>query len=228
MDSYYDADYEEVGGKPQSPQLYYPIGEVSREVGEDASTIRFWSNKYHDLLDVEFCNTHRRYSKVDIEKLKLIKKCKEKKMSHNQIINTLKETNFDISVIEKHFDEMQKPLDIQVLASAICVEIENRFSALEESIVNRINLELDKRIEKESVILKDIRTELSATVDEVISEKIEEVKGNYESTNESINEIKNQLEEIKQMSFVSKEEIEKMSYKEGFGRKLYKLLFGDR
>ena len=69
---------------------------------------------------------------------------------------------------------------------------------------------------------------MSITVDEVVSEKLEEVKGEYNETTKSLNEIKKQLEEIKQMSFVSKKEIEKMSYKEGFGRKLYKLLFGDR
>ena len=229
MNNYYDVNYEEVNNSPKPPQLYYSIGEVAKEVGEEPSTIRHWSNKYWDLLDVEYCNTHRRYSKLDIEKLKLIKKCsKEKKMTHNQIINTLKETNFDITVVERHFDDIQNPLDIQVLASAICVEIENRFSILEENIIKKVNSEIDKRIENESVILKDIKTEISATVDEVISEKIEEVKSQYTPTNEFLNEIKDQLQEIKQMSYVNREEIEKASYKEGFGRKLYKLLFGNK
>lgn len=222
MNNYYDTDYEEVGNSPQPPQLYYSIGEVAKEVGEETSTIRHWSNKYWDFLDVEYCNTHRRYSRLDIEKLKLIKKCcKDKKMTHNQIINTLKETNFDITITEKHFSDMQNPLDIQVLASAICVEIENRFLMLEENIINKVNLELNKRIEKESTILKDIKAELSATVDEVVSEKLEEVKEEYKITNESLKVMNDQLEEIK-TAYVSMEEVKKISYKDPKDGKLSK------
>lgn len=228
MDNYYDVNYEEVGKSEKPPQTYYSIGEVGKEIGEETSTVRHWTNQYWDLLDVEYCNTHRRYTRLDIEKLKVIKKCiREKKMKHNQVINVLNETNFDISVIEKHIGDMQKPLDIQILASAICVEMENRFALLEESIIDKINLELDKRIEKEGELLKDIRMELSTTVDEVVSEKLSELKQDYNITNEALKEVNSKLDELK-MAHISLEEIKNASYKEGFGRKLYKLLFGNR
>ena len=76
--------------------------------------------------------------------------------------------------------------------------------------------------------IEKLKDDVSITVDEVVSEKLEEVKGEYNETTKSLNDIKEQLQEIKQMSCVTKEDIEKASYKEGFGRKLHKLLFGNR
>ena len=228
MDNYYDVNYEEVGKSEKPPQTYYSIGEVGKEIGEETSTVRHWTNQYWDLLDVEYCNTHRRYTRLDIEKLKVIKKClREKKMKHNQVINVLRETNFDISIVEKHIGDIQKPLDIQVLASAICVEMENRIALLEERIINKVNLELNKKLEQEGNLLKEIRTELAVTVDEVVSEKLSEIKEGYNSGNEILKNVNAKLDELK-VAHISLEEIKNNSYKEGFGRKLYKLLFGNK
>ena len=78
--NYYDVSYEPVNNNQSpKPAIYYTIGEVSKELGEESSTVRYWSNKYYDFLDVEMCNTHRRFSRLDIDKLKVIQQCKQKK-----------------------------------------------------------------------------------------------------------------------------------------------------
>lgn len=190
-DNYYDTNYEEVTGEtPKTPQLYYTIGDVAKELGEETSTIRYWSNKYHDLLDVELCNTHRRYSKLDIDKLRVVKKCKEKNMSHNQIINTLKETNFDITIIEKRFEDMQKPFDIQLLASALAVEVENRLKELEDNLFARITEHMNNQAENINNMADTIKEEVCTTVDEVINEKLEGLEDNIGDINKKLDEIK--------------------------------------
>lgn len=190
-DNYYDTNYEEVTGEaPKTPQLYYTIGDVAKELGEETSTIRYWSNKYHDLLDVELCNTHRRYSKLDIDKLRVVKKCKEKNMSHNQIINTLKETNFDITIIEKRFEDMQKPFDIQLLASALAVEVENRLKELEDNLFARITEHMNNQAENINNMADTIKEEVCTTVDEVINEKLEGLEDNIGDINKKLDELK--------------------------------------
>lgn len=190
-DNYYDTNYEEVTDEsPKMPQLYYTIGDVAKELGEETSTIRYWSNKYHDLLDVELCNTHRRYSKLDIDKLRVVKKCKEKNMSHNQIINTLKETNFDITIIEKRFEDMQKPFDIQLLASALAVEVENRLKELEDNLFARITEHMNNQAENVNNMADTIKEEVCTTVDEVINEKLEGIEDNIGDINKKLDEIK--------------------------------------
>ena len=190
-DNYYDTNYEEVTDEsPKMPQLYYTIGDVAKELGEETSTIRYWSNKYHDLLDVELCNTHRRYSKLDIDKLRVVKKCKEKNMSHNQIINTLKETNFDITIIEKRFEDMQKPFDIQLLASALAVEVENRLKELEDNLFARITEHMNNQAENINNMADTIKEEVCTTVDEVINEKLEGLEDNIGDINKKLDELK--------------------------------------
>lgn len=190
-DNYYDTNYEEVADEsPKMPQLYYTIGDVAKELGEETSTIRYWSNKYHDLLDVELCNTHRRYSKLDIDKLRVVKKCKEKNMSHNQIINTLKETNFDITIIEKRFEDMQKPFDIQLLASALAVEVENRLKELEDNLFARITEHMNNQAENINNMADAIKEEVCTTVDEVVNEKLEGIENNIGYINEKLEDIK--------------------------------------
>lgn len=190
-DNYYDTNYEEVTDEsPKKPQLYYTIGDVAKELGEETSTIRYWSNKYHDLLDVELCNTHRRYSKLDIDKLRVVKKCKEKNMSHNQIINTLKEANFDITIIEKRFEDMQKPFDIQLLASALAVEVENRLKELEDNLFARITEHMNNQAENINNMADTIKEEVCTTVDEVINEKLEGLEDNIGDINKKLDELK--------------------------------------
>ena len=172
MDNYINVSYEPVEEQKKEPVLLYAIGEVAKEVGEETSTIRHWSNKYYDFLDVQMCNTHRRYTKLDIDKLKVIKKCVEKRMTHNEIINTLKETNFDISIVEERFLDSQQPLDIQLFAAAITVELENKIKSMEENIVNTVIARIEKQNKSLNLTLEQQRQDMAITVDEIVSEKL--------------------------------------------------------
>ena len=208
MDNYIDVSYEHTDNSKKEPTLLYSIGEVAKEVGVESSTIRHWSNIYYDFLDVQFCNTHRRYTKLDIDKLKIIKKCQERKMSHNEIMNTLKETNFDIAIVEQRFLDAQQPLDIQLFASAIVVELENKIKDMEISITENIMNRIKEQNQALNISLDKQREDIAVTVDEILTEKL----------TDTIDELKDTFK----MSYVSKEEIEQMNKKKSWLSKIFK------
>ena len=52
---------------------FYKIGEVSKIIGEPASTIRFWEKEFPQLKPVKNSKGQRVYNEKDIEILKFIK-----------------------------------------------------------------------------------------------------------------------------------------------------------
>lgn len=54
-------------------KLYYTIGEVAEIMDENTSLIRFWSDKFSDIIKPERNRKgNRRYTAKDVENLKLI------------------------------------------------------------------------------------------------------------------------------------------------------------
>jgi DNA-binding transcriptional MerR regulator len=61
--------YKEV--KPE--KMFYTIGEVAEMLGENTSLIRFWTNKFEDIIKPHKNKKgNRMFTTVDIEQLKLI------------------------------------------------------------------------------------------------------------------------------------------------------------
>lgn len=237
MDNYINVSYEPADDKKKEPVLLYTIGEVAKEVGTETSTIRHWSNKFYDYLDVQMCNTHRRYTKLDIDKLKIIKKCVEKKMTHNEVINTIKETNFDISIVEERFLDAQQPLDIQLFASAIVVELENKIKGMEENIINTVLSRIEDQNRLLNLTLDQQRQDIAVTVDEIVSEKLSnlvtDMKKVESEISNSVEEIMSDklgcltenIEEIKEqvkIAMVKQEEIERFSNNKGWFSRIFK------
>lgn len=229
--NYYDVSYEPVNNnQPPKPAIYYTIGEVSKELGEESSTVRYWSNKYYDFLDVEMCNTHRRFSRLDIDKLKVIQQCKRKKMTHNQTINALKETNFDITVVENSINEINKHLDIQLLAAALSVEVNKRLDAMEERINEKINNKLDIQNDVIKKSLEDISEHICVTVDSMIEESLNEIEVKKEDLDKLTSEISKQTEMIQEMksAYVSTEEIKKFTEKQNLVDRVKSWIFKNK
>ena len=170
--------------------------------------------------------TIRKYKQEDIDKLRYMLELQAEGMSLKQIEQYCSEVSFEddgkVQIKESN------PLSIKALAQKLMDHQQEQIAAMEERIVTRLENYILNQENNNKEFIEKLKDEVSITVDEVVSEKLEEVKGEYNKTTKSLNDIKEQLQEIKQMSCVKKEEIEKVSYKEGFGRKLHKLLFGNR
>ena len=123
--------------------MYYSIGEVAKQLNEETSVIRYWSNRYYNYLDVISCNTHRRFSELDVAKLKVIQHCKNRNMTHKQIEAALKTTEFNEEEILNKMSNNQTELAAQTIAAAFVTELESKMTLknVEDYAVNVLGLQ---------------------------------------------------------------------------------------
>lgn len=143
----------------------YTIGQVATELNVPTYTVRYWTDTYSDYLDIVMCNTHRRYTQLDIEKLKIIKTCLGNKIPHKQIIDTLKNTEFSEEALLGSIEEKQHELNIQVIASTMMSEMESKISSSNEVLLK----EVSSYISEQNKFLQD---NIIEQVDKMMSDKL--------------------------------------------------------
>lgn len=189
-----DVGYTELksDGTEKAP-LYLRIGEVARELNLPTSKVRYWSDMYYELLDGEKCNTHRRFSKEDVAKLRLIKNLSENNYSHEHILHELKNFKYDEGEFAVSIDsEGSNKLQVQMLASAIMEEQKKEFAKLKEELFDRVDEKIEevlsKQLEHQDNLKEDLLDEVSGTIDEVMGGKFESLENGVEKLNEEIKE----------------------------------------
>lgn len=147
--------------------LFYTTTQVAKMVEVEPSTIRFWTKRFKDLLDVEFSNKNRQYKKVDIEKLKFIKKLtKEDGLTLKQVDEYCSEEGFDMEDIEKNVMDSSNPLAIQTIISALTVEFNKELDSKLSNLKQTILQEIEKRNDT-------VHENIVTTVDEIVTEKLD-------------------------------------------------------
>ena len=213
-DEYIDAEYNDVpdriiNGKP----LFYSTIQVAELVGVDASTIRYWSKRFDNLLDIQVSNKNKQYRKSDISKLKFIKKlAKEDGLSLQQVEDYCSTKGFNLEDIENAVLDQSNPLAVQVFTSAVMSEINQNLNSFAEKLLAQIDEKNKNHIISQQELNEKLREEIVTTVDEVVSEKLDtkltELKDfidarEIEATkrdNEMIDIIKNNMEQKKEES----------------------------
>ncbi|MHB9924615.1 helix-turn-helix domain-containing protein [Clostridium botulinum] len=207
--------------------LFYTTTQVSEMVGVEPSTIRFWSKRFENLLDVEISNKNKQYKKLDVEKLKFIKKLtREDGLTLQQVQDYCSTKGFDINEIEQSVVDSSNPLAIQTIMSALTVEIDKKLNSFSENLLN----EIDKRQKSGILIQQEMNDKLhetiALTVDEIVSEKLDKSVSEFKSyvdekerqatsrDIEMIDMLKNNMEERKKQQ----EELEAEKKKSFWGR----------
>ncbi len=93
---------------------FYKIGEVSKIIGEPASTIRFWEKEFPQVKPSKNSKGQRVYTENDIEILKLIKSKRESGLTIEGIKIELKTQRKEIKSkldIKKELREIKKELE---------------------------------------------------------------------------------------------------------------------
>jgi len=217
-DEYIDAEYNDVpdriiNGEP----LFYSTIQVAELVGVDASTIRYWSKRFDNLLDIQVSNKNKQYRKSDISKLKFIKKlAKEDGLSLQQVEDYCSTKGFNLEDIENAVLDQSNPLAVQVFTSAVMSEINQNLNSFAEKLLAQIDEKNKNHIISQQELNEKLREEIVTTVDEVVSEKLDtkltELKDfidarEIEATkrdNEMIDIIKNNMEQKKEESINEK------------------------
>lgn len=201
-----DVDFEEITEDSQKEEknirgtaLYYSTNQVATILGESDSKIRYYSNVFDELLNIEISNKQRRYKQEDIDKLKFIIELKNEGMTLKQIKEYCEEVDFhngEISVKESN------PLAIQTLAKALMEEQTKQIENLKTELFERLKEFIVSQNIEQSKVLENIKEEIAVTVDEVVGEKMQT----------SLSEIK----ETFKVSYVTKEEIESLKRKKSW------------
>jgi len=169
--------------------LFYTTTQVAEMVGVEPSTIRFWTKRFEDLLDVEISNKNKQYKKTDIEKLVYIKKlAREDGMTLQQVEDYCSSKGFDINEIKQSVIDSTNPLAIQAFISAVSIEIDKKFDSFTKDLLNKIGDQQKISLSIQQDSNDKLQEQIAYTVDSIISEKLQSLSSNVE------NSIENQLQ----------------------------------
>ena len=180
-DMYYDVQFEHINEKTiRGKVLYFSTSQVSEVLDVRDSKIRYYTNEFMDLFDegdIVIANTQKKYTQRAIDKLKYFIQLKNKGMTIKQIKEYCQEIEIDEDneIIIPH----SAPLPIQAIALAVREQTNQDMVLFKQELLDTLiefQQNQQKSIEEyKQQILKDI----SLTVDEVISDKIEQFKQEF-------------------------------------------------
>lgn len=154
--------------------LFFTTTQVATLVGEEPSTIRYWTKRFGHLLDIEISNKNRQYKKTDVEKLKFIKKlAKEDGLTLQQIDDYCSSKGFDLEKIEKGVLDGNNPIAIQAFLSALTVEMDKKLEVFSTETIEKINKVLENYLLIQAEMNEKLQENIVTTVDEVVTEKLD-------------------------------------------------------
>lgn len=172
-----DVEHEEVNLSEKSIRgkvLYYSTSQVAQTLGETDSKIRYYTNVFDDILNIEISNKQRRYTDADINKLKFIIELKNDGMTIKQIQEYCAEVdindNGEVQVKESN------PLTIQAMAKALLVEQQNMMNEFKEELKKELLSEMKDSMQLQQSMYQRVSDEITekvtTTVDELVNEKL--------------------------------------------------------
>lgn len=202
-----DVDYQNIDndGSEKTP-TFLSIGEVARELGEKTSRIRYWDEQYSEFLDTDRSGngSHRRFSKQDVAKLRLIQEMWHNNYSHEHIKNEIREFKFDEDNMTAsiNINGTSGQLQVQMLATALLEVMKEELNQSKDSIVKEVSEKVQHSNDK-------LREEVCVTLDDRLEDfKVQFIKEFNDSfnneiqarteTNEKMDNLKLLLEERKE------------------------------
>lgn len=158
--------------------LYYSTSQVANILNQSDSKIRYYTNVFDEILNIEISNKQRRYTDVDIDKMRFLIELKDEGMTIKQIQEYCQQVDFE-DTKEIQIKE-NNPLSIQSMAKALLEEQAKLILEMKnELVINHMKL------------VEDLKEDISLTVDQVMSEKIEEINSNI---NKNFDDIRKELD----------------------------------
>ena len=195
---------KEIRGEP----LYYNTIQVAQILGENDSTIRYWTKYFDDILKITISNKMKRYKKEDIEKLRFIRKLtREDGLTLKQVIEYCSEKgfNFDNGTIDGN-----NPLAIQSFISAMTIHMDEQIKSMQGQIIKAQEEMIKSLLEMQTKSNELIQEQIAITVDEVIADKMEEYFNKVDNRElNKTNEMNEKLDNIRLMMEERKVESEK-------------------
>jgi DNA-binding transcriptional MerR regulator len=218
--------------------LYFSTSQVANSLNISDSRVRYYTNVFDDILHVEVSNKQRRYTQIDIDKMKFMIELKEEGMTIKQIQEYCQEVNFEDSK-EIQIKE-NNPLSIQAIAKALLEQQAILINDMKQDIIDSVISEVNKSLNMQNDNFNDMKNSLSKevamTVEDVVDKELKKSSENLEAKIEEsynnmgekiISENRKELEDLKKdIRYISQDEITKFteqSQPKGFLSNLGKL-----
>jgi DNA-binding transcriptional MerR regulator len=199
--------------------LYYTRVQVASILKVKESTVSYWSKEFQPLLKLKIINMTRKYTKQDIQNLMFIQKLlKEDGLTIQQAFDYCSEKGFNN---EEGLIDQQNPLAIQTFISAMTVEFDKKVSEMQSHIINQ-QQQMIKSLQQ--VILannQDLKKEICLTVDETITEKMNEFKEEYTKEQQESNKLAKMSYDLLAKQEQRKKKSEEQSQHQGFFGRIF-------
>lgn len=166
-ENYNDVSYSSV---PDDDECVLNAVQISKMVGEPASTIRLWADMYENFLCVKRINSRMVYTQKSVNEFKFIQMLiRDKKFKHEQVHEQLSKRGFEYSKYDGGLINLDDPLGFEALASQIMLKNQEQ---LKEFLMKFVEYQEDFKKE----LKEDIRTEVAVAIDEHMDAKLDELK----------------------------------------------------
>jgi len=209
-----DADFIEINTEEKlenmninKEPLYYTRVQVAKILDEKESTISYWGKEFQPLLNIKIINMTKKYTKTNIENLMFIQKLlRQDHLTIEQVKSYCSEKGFNS---EEGLVDGSNPLAVQTFISAMTVEFDKKVTEMQNGIIKQ-QQEMIENLQQ--IIIannEELKKEISLTVDEALTEKMNEFKEEYTKEMQENNR-------LSQMSYdlLAKQEQRKMESEE--------------
>jgi len=153
----------EINGEP----LFYTTLQVSKILKFPVSTIRLYTSRFNELLDIEPSNKNNQYKKTDIEKLRFILNLTKKEgLTIQQAKDYCSRKGFNLDDIEKAVMDSNNPLALQTFITATTMEMDKKLTLFTENLFEKIT----KNQQQNNENLQEL---IAVTVEDIIVEKFD-------------------------------------------------------
>lgn len=195
-----DSDISETKEIKGFDGIYYSTGQVAKMLDSTDSKVRYYSNYFDKILNLEIINKQRKFKKADIDKLKFIFELKDEGMTRDQILSYCQEVDFEegkgIQVKESN------PLSIQTLGKVLMEQQKIEFDKLKKELFERTERQIaeitKQHLDHQNKLKESLLEEVSITVDDVLSDKFNSLQDSIEEMKQEVKIATVSLESIKE------------------------------
>lgn len=198
-DKIVEVEYEHADEKPTSNDLNaikgednirYSATQVAEIFDLPVSKIRYYAKAFERILDLEFSNKMRKFTKSSVDKLRYILKLKEDDgMTVQQILDYCERE--DVFTEQGLNVNNTNPLPVNMLTEAIMLELKSAMKDMKDEIVR----EVVQQVRESNIALTETVT---TTVDEVVSEKLDEVSSSNKHISQTLETVSEKIDNLKQ------------------------------
>lgn len=166
-----------------SDNLRYSATQVSDMYNVPVSKVRYYMKVFEDILNLDYSNKMRRFTKDSLRKFDYIIKLKDDGMTVQQILDYCENDNV---FSEEALNTPDNPLTVEMLAKAISIQVESLMSDLKNQVIEEV-------VTKINETNSEFKEDLITTIDEVVSEKLEVIDDIEKNISNKISQVEENL-----------------------------------